>query len=440
MKRTETLARVLKAASAIVVAALALSCGSATGQVVKTAPIPNRNISLAGPQRQGAPAGHALPGTIEGFVYWDAHTITHNPSGSCNGFSVSVTSGGLPVGNASVQFGAKYVGQVKAFLAGGKVLVYDVCTYAYNNVPEGPQLQVRLSVTQPTAFSPGIAPANAVVGSVTVINAQCNYLPNIATATLADLTAHWGSCQNMAYDVNFLLQPTTRLLGGVSQTGPLLLQGSSTTPLLKNTGPNGIPSPVGPGPLSVQSAGSQTSPAAGTALYGNAPAMKLQQTYTGVIRGVVTWRQDGKPDYLAHNPLEGCGGLSVSVSAGPTRIATLNSLQYLGVVHYLSHLDPVCAYAISAPVGQDLRVEISIAPGSFTPPAKIVAGPSPQPIRIPGGQCTQSWSPTPVNGEEPTSGPRGWTCGVYANNVSFFLGPAQPGGSVGSSAIGRPEE
>lgn len=426
MKRTETLARVLKAVGAILAAALALSCGSATGQAVKTAPIPNRNISLAGPQRQGAPAGHALPGTIEGFVYWDDQTITHKPMGTCTGFSVTVTSGGQPVGNPGSQFGAKYVGQVKDFAPGGKVLVYDACSYAYSNVPEGPQLQVQLNVTQPTAFTPFAGASNPVVGPVTVINAQCNMLPNIMNPTAGDLRAHWGSCQNMAYDVNFVLQPSAHVLSAPGSGSQPLLSGSLTNSLLKNAAPNGIPSPAGSGPLSNPNV--------------TAPAMKLQQTYTGVIRGVVTWRQDGKPGYLAHNPLEGCGGLSVSVSAGPTKIAILNSLQYLGVVHYLSHSDPVCGYEINAPMGQDLTVEINIAPAAFTPLAKVVAGPGPQPIRIPGGQCTQSWSPTPVNGEEPTSGPRGWTCGIYANNVSFFLGPAQPGGNVGSSAIGRPEK
>ena len=231
---------------------------SAHGQVTKTAPPPNRNITLAGPQPHNPGSGgqHALPGRIEGFVYWDAQTVTHKPTGTCDGFSVTVTSGGIPVGNPSAQFGAKYVGQVKAYLVGGNVLVYDVCTYAYSNVPEGPQLQVQLNMTQTATFSPVVAPAGAVVGPVTVINAQCNMLPNIVNPTLSDLKAHWGSCQNMAYDVNFVLQPSAHLLGGPGTRGQLL-SGPSTTPLLKGTTPNAIRPSGTSASLSPQSSGPQ---------------------------------------------------------------------------------------------------------------------------------------------------------------------------------------
>ncbi|MBZ5721054.1 MAG: hypothetical protein LAO03_11800 [Acidobacteriia bacterium] len=110
----------------------------------------------------------------------------------------------------------KYVGQVKAFLSGGKVNVYDVCTYGYDHVPVGPDLQVKLTVTQPLAFSPVAAPKIAILGPIKIINGQCNMLPSVTPSTVADLTAHWGSCQNMAYDVNFAMQPSARLLGSSS--------------------------------------------------------------------------------------------------------------------------------------------------------------------------------------------------------------------------------
>jgi hypothetical protein len=403
---------------ATAVAAFALVCGSAAGQVTQTAPPPNRNLTLPAPHKQGPGAGgqHALPGRIEGFVYWDAQTVAHNPPGSCTGFSVAVTSSDMPVGNAAAQFGAKPAGQVKAFLAGGKVVVYDVCTYSYSNVPEGPQLQVRLSITPTAAFSPPVEPVNPAVSSVAVINAPCNMLPNIVTATLADLQAHWGSCQDVAYDVNFLLAPASGMASGAGTVARPLLQGASAAPLLKNTSPNGS------GPLSVQSAGLQSSFLIGAAAPGNVPATRLQP-YTGVVRGVVTWRQDGKPGYLAHNPPESCAGLSISVSAGPTKIATLSSLQYLGVVPYPSHLDPVCSYSISAPVGQDLTVAIGIAPAAFTPPAKVLVAPAPQPIRIPGGQCTQSWSPIPANGLEPAAGPADGLAEIMPTTRASFWRP-----------------
>ena len=204
----------------------ALACGSAAGQgVMKTAPAPNRNVTLAGPQKHGAPSGPALPGTIEGFVYWDTGAVTHNPAGACDGFSVSVIAGGHVLQAASGQFGAKYIGQVKSYLVGGKIVAYDVCTYAYGNLAENVPLRVELNITQPASFSTAVAPATPIVGPLTIINGRCNMLPNIATATLADLTAHWGSCKNMGFDVNFQLVPAdaaARLATLPPRTGSLL--------------------------------------------------------------------------------------------------------------------------------------------------------------------------------------------------------------------------
>lgn len=223
---------------------------------MKTAPAPNRNITPAGPQRQNPPAGRVMPGTIEGFVYWDTHAVSHKPAGTCDGFTVSVIAGGSVQQAASGQFGAKYIGQVKSYLLGGKIVAYDVCTYAYGNVSENVPLRVELNITQPNSFSTAVAPATPIIGPVTIINAQCNMLPNIVTATLADLTAHWGSCQNMAFDVNFqltpaslatraaMLSPGTRALAQTagapgnannpSSGGTLLAPGSNATLLGRN--------------------------------------------------------------------------------------------------------------------------------------------------------------------------------------------------------------
>ncbi|HLV96014.1 MAG TPA: hypothetical protein VKS44_12545 [Candidatus Acidoferrales bacterium] len=171
----------------------ALLCRSAEGQgVMKTAPAPNRNISLAGPQPQRPQSGRALPGTIEGFVYWDTGAVTHNPAGACDGFSISVIAGGSVLQTSSGQFGAKYIGQVKSYLVGGKIVAHDVCTYAYDNLAENVPLRVEVTIAQPTTFSTAVVSATPIVGPVTIINAQCNMLPDIATATLADLNAHWG--------------------------------------------------------------------------------------------------------------------------------------------------------------------------------------------------------------------------------------------------------
>ena len=130
-------------------------------RVSQTAPMPNRTITAPSAQR---PAGGDHPestaGTIEGFVYWDAHQFSHVPAGSCSGLAVTVavgsSSGGplvayTPLATLTNNF--KYVGQVKEFLVGGKVNVYDVCTYGYDHVPVGPDLQVKLTVTQPGVFT-----------------------------------------------------------------------------------------------------------------------------------------------------------------------------------------------------------------------------------------------------------------------------------------------
>ena len=212
---------------------IALLGVAATAQKVsQTVPAPNRNITASRTQKNlpaGADHPESTAGTVEGFVYWDANHYAHNPAGSCTGLAITVSvgssSGGplvayTPLATLSNNF--KHVGQVKEFLAGGKVNVYDVCTYAYNHVPVGPDLQVSLTVTQPGAFSPVAVPQFAILGPIKIINAQCNMLPRIVNPTASDLSAHWGSCQNMAYGVNFLMHTAPR---------PPLSGGGGTTPV-----------------------------------------------------------------------------------------------------------------------------------------------------------------------------------------------------------------
>lgn len=227
---------------------IVLSCTSVAAQVSPTMPPPNRNMTE--PAAHGSPGVHpeSVAGTIEGFVYWDANTIVHQPAGSCSGLAITVSvgssSGGpltayTPLRTLSNNF--RYVGQVKEFLAGGKVNVYDVCTYGYAEVPVGPPLQVKLTVTESTAFSPLATPQFEILGPITIINGQCNMLPRITNPTLSDLVAHWGSCQDMAYDVNFvMLNPHATALGAAGAvSGPSNVRatpGSSGSLLLKNPG------------------------------------------------------------------------------------------------------------------------------------------------------------------------------------------------------------
>jgi len=200
--------------------------GAIAQSVSQTAPAPTGSLTAPGPQkhqpqqqRQPLPPGRTAPqpvleapgkGNVEGFVYWDALKIVHKPAGSCSGLAITVsvgTNSGGPltaytaIGTLNNNF--KYVGQVKQFLAGGKVNVYDVCTYAFDHVPVGPSLQVKLDVTDPFAFSPYALPQSATLGPIQIISGQCNMLPRIVNPTASDLLGHWGTCQSMAYGVNF---------------------------------------------------------------------------------------------------------------------------------------------------------------------------------------------------------------------------------------------
>jgi hypothetical protein len=203
--------------SAICLFTILPNISASAQRVSQTVPMPNRTIAAPGSRRPPSDHPESTAGTIEGFVYWDAKHFSHVPTGSCSGLAVTVavgsSSGGplvayTPLATLTNNF--KYVGQVKEFLAGGKVNVYDVCTYGYDQVPVGPDLQVKLTVTQPGVFSPVAVPQFAILGPIKIINGQCNMLPRITNPTVSDLFAHWGSCQNMAYDVNFVMHIAPR--------------------------------------------------------------------------------------------------------------------------------------------------------------------------------------------------------------------------------------
>jgi hypothetical protein len=206
-------------------------CATTGAQVSQTVPPPT-GITAPGPQAHQPPSGRpqqapgtSAPrpimqppgvGTIEGFVYWDTNTFTHTPASSCAGLSLTVSmanglggpfkGGFTPLPTVSNNF--KYVGQVKTYLQGGKVIVYDVCTYAYDHLPVGPQLKAEIGPSGVRSFSPIPVPQPSILGPITIINAKCNMLPHTTDPTFSDLTAQWTSCQNMAMNVNFVLQPS----------------------------------------------------------------------------------------------------------------------------------------------------------------------------------------------------------------------------------------
>jgi hypothetical protein len=202
---------------------LCVSC--APVGIAQSTPSTRPHVTLPSSQKHGPSSQPApFPGTIEGFVYWDMSSISHTPSSSCSGLAVTVAVGNSAGGKstayqslATLSNNFKYVGQVKQFVVGGKIKTYDVCTYGYAHVPVGPDLRVTViadtaSLSQPAPFSPMSVPQKDPVGPITIINGQCNMLPRIVNPTASDLFSQWGSCQNMAYDVNFMMQPATQAM------------------------------------------------------------------------------------------------------------------------------------------------------------------------------------------------------------------------------------
>src|SRR5690348_12163984 len=166
-------------------------------------------------------------GTIEGFVYWDANSVVHKPAADCSGLAITVSVGSpvnpnvmtpqqfTPLATLSNNF--KYVGNVGN---------YAVCTYGFNHVPVGPDLQVQVSVTAPPSFSPSVMPTVAILPAK-IINGQCANLSwSPAPSSVSALTAHWWTCGNYAYNVNFTLQPSARMLGSSAKGGGGMLSGT----------------------------------------------------------------------------------------------------------------------------------------------------------------------------------------------------------------------
>ena len=284
------------------VAMAALICESVAAQVT-SAPPPNS--TLTPPARQAArppdvrqqelpgtratePSKQTFPnGTIEGFVYWDATQFTHNPELSCSGLAITVSAGSssgpftqyTPIGTATDNF--KFLQPVRAGVVDNKFTTYFVCTYAFDHVPVGVNLQVSLAVTQPTAFSPPAIPQYAILGPIQIVNGKCNMLPHITNPTVNDLTGHWSTCQNEAYNVNFVMhslpRPPLSSFGGRmsgasqpgTQNGRLLNNSSPSQPTLLPANPQpgtaGLLSQVKPAPGSAVQLNPQPFPPGATA-------------------------------------------------------------------------------------------------------------------------------------------------------------------------------
>jgi hypothetical protein len=472
MKLTNMCAAIVNTVSIAVV--ILLACVTIAAQTSQTAPAPNRNITAPVPQKHGPPAGPQQPlpgttaprqivqtagaGTIEGFVYWDTASISHTPASSCGGLAVTVAEGNSTGGKstayqslATLSNNFKYVGQVKQFVTGGKIKVYDVCTYGYAHVPVGPDLRVTViadtaSLSQPAPFSPMSVPQKDPVGPITIINGQCNMLPRIVNPTASDLFSHWGTCQNMAYDVNFMMQPATQVLNsrptGVS-SGP----SGNQMGMLSRARQQGM---LAPG--NTQASGGSGGMLAGAVVFNqnnsssiagvNTSSVQTRQTApvrnvpTGIVTGWLYWDGSETPTFVSQPPdVSPCDAWQVKLSAGT--LALTATLTWEGGHNNYGF----CFYKVDhVPERQPLQLQISLAQPSksFFKGQWAGFGPlgvPPSGLIIPGGACQTPLFDSPANATAPNSA--AVACGNRAYNVNFALHPryeVRPN-EVGNSAI-----
>src|SRR5579863_2925700 len=153
----------------------------------------NTSAAARTPQRPAAGAQHAPnEGVIEGFVYWNASTIKHSPPDSCSGLSVTVSYGGTTL-----------VTMTNNFAYMGNVGTDAVCKYAVKGLVPDVDLQVQANVTSSTAFSPLALPSGGQSVKISVGSPLC--APGPVDPSQSDLAANWGTCADIAYNVNFVL-------------------------------------------------------------------------------------------------------------------------------------------------------------------------------------------------------------------------------------------
>jgi len=240
-------------------------CATTAAQIT-TAPPPNPNITPAGPQRHQPPGGRPVnpssqiatvpppasvqlvgQGVIGGYVYWDTKSVAHNPVGNCNGLVAAVSVGTPAKGSPGFQQ-FKRLGSFNNFTSMGTVGSWTVCAYSVPQVPTGQDLQVMVYFKQPTFTPPVIASvppsANNPNQPIKIPGGTCNKVPpSVPSASV--LGSGWWTCGNNAYNVNFVLQPTTAanmtsgglqitVVSGAPQGTALLPQNSGNPGMLGN--------------------------------------------------------------------------------------------------------------------------------------------------------------------------------------------------------------
>ncbi len=241
-------------AAAALSGAAVLYCGDIAAQSVSpTMPPPNRNITAPAPQRQTPPSQRANPlpgakapqpilkrsgdGVIEGYVWWDANTTDHIPAKNCSGLSITVSAGSPSQSTPTLeQFTPIGTYTNNNFTYIPNIGTDGVCAFAVHQMPVGQDLQVKLDVSTPTAFSPVSAPAIAIT-PIKIVNGKCNNLPSAPTPSV--LSSNWWTCGNYAYNVNFAMRPSAHIMSnrGTSKTSP---SPNAQQGMLSNSAPRGM--------------------------------------------------------------------------------------------------------------------------------------------------------------------------------------------------------
>jgi hypothetical protein len=155
-------------------------------------------------------------------------------------------------------------------------------------------------------------PQTAILGPIKIINGQCNMLPRITNPTFSDLLAHWGSCQNMAYDVNFVMHTAPRPQFGADGGGTITPAGSDTQRgMLSNSPQQGM----------LAAAGSPTQLQSSTGgLLGNKRSAPLASATATPASKV-----ELNPQPLPPRTTTGVGGVSMGMKAAVTPQRTILS-------------------------------------------------------------------------------------------------------------------
>jgi hypothetical protein len=242
-------------------------CGAVSAQISATKP-PNTKITPLGPQAHRPPGQQqVMTGTIYGFVYWDATLTSLLGPSVCNAMSITVAvaskSPYSPFGAMGTQSHFTPMATAHPPVLSVNTTSYDGCAYSYTNAPLGQNLYVKLNLTQPLGqLLPATVAQNPAVGPIQFNNAPCSTLPPLTKATVGNLLGSWGSCQNVAYDVNLpliILKPLKILSASGGAGG-----NQSATPgtrVQTNPGPINNPAAVSPGPVQssmLSQTGSQT--------------------------------------------------------------------------------------------------------------------------------------------------------------------------------------